>query len=72
MTCSCRLVSPTALILEPALGGRDVRHCDVRSQWHLITSLASTAMATTFKTDHDNFGPVVSFAWSPKSENKFL
>lgn len=63
---------PNGLILEPVLGGRDVRVAmlDPNGRYDFVG--ANGNGKRFWKTDWDNFGPVVSFAWSPATENKFL
>jgi hypothetical protein len=63
---------PNGLILEPILGGRDVREAmlDPNGKYDFVG--ANGNGVRFFKTDHNNFGPVVSFAWAPAFENKFL
>jgi hypothetical protein len=63
---------PNGLILEPVLGGRDVREAMLNPNGIYNFVGANGNGVRFFKTDHNNFGPVVSFAWSPAFENGFL
>ena len=60
------------LLLEPVLGGRDVRTAllDPNGTYDFIG--VNGHGKNFFGTDKNNFAPVLSFAWSPTFKNKFL
>ena len=63
---------PHGLILEPVINGRDIRTVllDPNGTYDFIGVNGNGFRF--FKSDANNFGPVLSFAWSPEFENKFL
>lgn len=63
---------PNGLILEPVLGGRDVRTAilDPNGTYDFV-GVNGNGNAF-FKTDRNNFAPVFSFAWSPTFKSSFL
>lgn len=63
---------PNGLILEPVYRGRDVRTVllDPNGTYDFIGVNGNGN--NFFGTDKNNFAPVISFAWSPAPENKFL
>jgi carboxypeptidase family protein len=60
------------LLLEPVQGGRDIRTTilDPNGTYNLLG--VNGRGYNFFGRDLNNLGPVVSFAWSPTFENKFL
>jgi len=60
------------LLLEPVLNGRDVRTAvlDPNGTYGFIGVNGNGKKF--FKTDKNNFAPVISFAWSPTFKNKFM
>lgn len=60
------------LLLEPVRNGRDVRTTllDPNGTYDFLG--VNGTGKNFFKYDRNNFGPVVSFAWSPQFKNKFL
>lgn len=63
---------PNGLILEPVINGRDIRTVllDPNGTYDFVG--VNGHGNRFFGTDKNNFGPVLSFAWSPSFENKFL
>ena len=63
---------PNGLALEPVFGGRDVRTAilDPNGTYNFVGT--NNGGTNFFKTDKNNFAPVLSFAWSPQFKNKFL
>ncbi len=63
---------PNGLILEPVYRGRDVRTVllDPNGTYDFIGVNGNGNKF--FKTDKQNFAPVLSFAWSPAFKNEFL
>lgn len=60
------------LLLEPVLNGRDVRTAllDPNGTYDFLG--VNGHGLNFFGTDKNNFGPVISFAWSPTFKNRFL
>jgi hypothetical protein len=60
------------LVLEPIVGNQDIRTALLNPNG-LYGLLGSNGRGYNFfGRDLNNFGPIVSFAWSPNFENKFL
>ena len=60
------------LVLEPVLNGRDIRTTVLDPNGTYDFLGVNGRGKNFFGTDKNNFGPVVSFAWSPQFKNKFL
>lgn len=60
------------LLLEPVLGNRDVRTAALDPNGTYSFLGVNGNGYNFFQRDLNNLGPVVSFAWSPTFENKFL
>jgi hypothetical protein len=62
------LRSENGLALEPALGGRPVREAilDPNGSYQFIGGNARGSRF--YRSDRNNFAPVISFAWQPRSE----
>lgn len=63
---------PNGLALEPVQNGRDIRTTilDPNGTYDFVGG--NNGGTNFFKADKNNIAPVVSFAWQPNFENKFL
>lgn len=63
---------PNGLALEPVFGSQDVRTAILNPNGTYNFVGTNNGGHKFFKTDKNNFAPVVSFAWSPNFENGML
>jgi hypothetical protein len=63
---------PSGLALEPVQNGRDILTTilDPNGTYDFVGT--NNGGTNFFKTDRNNFAPVVSFAWAPNFKNSFL
>lgn len=66
------VAEPNGLIIEPVIGGRDIRTVllDPNGTYNLLGVNGNGNRF--FKSDYNNFAPVLSFAWAPEFQNKLL
>jgi hypothetical protein len=63
---------PNGLALEPVFGGGDFRSAILNPIGTYNFVGTNSGGTNFFKTDKNNFAPVLSFAWSPEFKNKFM